>query len=309
MYTIVELILPIFILIAFGKILKQANIISNEGIKTIKNLAVNLFLPFTFFNILIHGTFNKDSIILIIAGFIIIFSAYLLGFLFRPLFSDYIKKYVPYTNTCIESGMFALAILNMIIGKENLFKIIQMDMVNNIFVFTVVTTGLTLISGKKQTTKQVINSIIKSPIIISLILGIIGALFNLGEKIDNSNLSATYNRIISFLTEPLSPMILLCIGAELEFEIDIFKKAIKLFFVRFATMAVLISLTLFVISKIITINSIFVKSIIIYFLSPSPFILLMYTNDEKVNKFLSGFLSLQIIMSLIFCLIVSFIQF
>ena len=171
MYTIIELILPIFVLIAFGKILKQTNIISNEGIKTIKNLAVNLFLPFTFFNILIHGTFNKDSIILIIAGFIIIFSAYLLGFLFRPLFSDDIKKYVPYTNTCIESGMFALAILNMIIGKENLFQIIQIDMVNNIFVFTVVTTGLTLISGKKQTTKQVINSIIKSPIIISLILG------------------------------------------------------------------------------------------------------------------------------------------
>ena len=137
MYTIIELILPIFVLIAFGKILRQANIISNEGIKTIKNLAVNLFLPFTFFNILIHGTFNKDSIILIIAGFIIIFSAYLLGFLFKPLFSDDIKKYVPYTNTCIESGMFALAILNMIIGKENLFQIIQMDMVNNIFVFTV----------------------------------------------------------------------------------------------------------------------------------------------------------------------------
>ena len=182
-------------------------------------------------------------------------------------------------------------------------------MVNNIFVFTVVTTGLTLISGKKQTTKQVINSIIKSPIIISLILGIIGALFNLGEKIDNSNLSGTYNRIISFLTEPLSSMILLCIGAELEFEIDILKKAIKLFFVRFATMAVLISLSLFVISKIINVNFIFVKSMIIYFLSPSPFILLMYTNDEKVNKFLSGFLSLQIIMSLIFCIIVSFIQF
>ena len=205
--------------------------------------------------------------------------------------------------------MFALAILNMIIGKENLFQIIQIDMVNNIFVFTVVTTGLTLISGKKQTTKQVINSIIKSPIIISLILGIIGALFNLGEKIDNSNLSGTYNRIISFLTEPLSSMILLCIGAELEFEIDILKKAIKLFFVRFATMAVLISLSLFVISKIINVNFIFVKSMIIYFLSPSPFILLMYTNDEKVNKFLSGFLSLQIIMSLIFCIIVSFIQF
>ena len=205
--------------------------------------------------------------------------------------------------------MFALAILNMIIGKENLFQIIQMDMVNNIFVFTVVTTGLTLISGKKQTTKQVINSIIKSPIIISLILGIIGALFNLGEKIDNSNLSGTYNIIISFLTEPLSSMILLCIGAELEFEIDILKKAIKLFFVRFATMAVLISLSLFVISKIINVNFIFVKSMIIYFLSPSPFILLMYTNDEKVNKFLSGFLSLQIIMSLIFCIIVSFIQF
>ncbi|EKV56921.1 auxin efflux carrier [Brachyspira hampsonii 30446] len=307
MYTIIELILPIFVLIAFGKILKHFNIISNEGIKTIKNLAVNLFLPFTFFNIIIHGTFNKDSIVLIIAGFIIIFAAYLLGFLYKPLFTDNIKKYVPYTNTCIESGMFALAVLNMIIGKDNLFQIIQMDMVNNIFVFTVVTTGLTLISGNKQSAKQIIKSIFQSPIIISLILGIIGALFNLGEKIDNSNLSSTYNRIISFLTEPLSPMILICIGAELEFEIDIFKKAIKLFFVRFATMAVLISLTLFVMSKIIVVNSILVKSMIIYFLSPSPFILLMYTNNDKINKFISGFLSLQIIMSLIFCIIISFV--
>ncbi|MEI0530944.1 transporter [Brachyspira pilosicoli] len=307
MYTIIELILPIFILIALGKILKQINIISSDGIKTIKNLAVNLFLPFTFFNILIYGTFNKDSIVLIAAGFIIIFAAYLLGFLYRPLFSDDIKKYIPYTNTCIESGMFALAILNIIIGKDNLFPIIQIDMVNNIFVFTVVTTGLTLISGKKQNTKQIINSIIKSPIIISLILGIIGALFNLGEKIDNSNFLGTYNRIISFLTEPLSPMILLCIGAELEFKPNIFKKAIKLFFVRFATMAVLISLTLFVISKIININIIFIKSMIIYFLSPSPFILLMYSDNEKVNKLISGFLSLQIIISLILCVIISFI--
>ena len=129
----------------------------------------------------------------------------------------------------------------------------------------------------------------------------------MGEKIDNSNLASTYNRIISFLTEPLSPMILIFIGAELEFEIDIFKKAIKLFFVRFATMVVLISLTLFVMSKIITVNSILIKSMIIYFLSPSPFILLMYTNDEKINKFISGFLSLQIIMSLIFCVIISFV--
>ena len=145
MYTIIELILPIFILIVFGKILRHFNIISIEGIKTIKNLAVNLFLPFTFFNIIIHGTFNKDSIILIIAGFVIVFGAYLLGFLYKPLFSNDIKEYVPYANTCIESGMFALAILNIIIGKENLFPIIQMDMVNNIFVFTVVTTGLTLI--------------------------------------------------------------------------------------------------------------------------------------------------------------------
>ena len=77
MYTIIELILPIFILIILGKILKHANIINNEGIKTIKNLAVNLFLPFTFFNIIIHGTFNKDSIVLIIAGFLIVFTAYL----------------------------------------------------------------------------------------------------------------------------------------------------------------------------------------------------------------------------------------
>ena len=66
--------------------------------------------------------------LLIIAGFIIIFAAYLLGFLYKPLFTDDIREYVPYTNTCIESGMFALAILNMIIGKDNLFQIIQMDM-------------------------------------------------------------------------------------------------------------------------------------------------------------------------------------
>ena len=58
-----------------------------------------------------------------------------------------------------------------------------MDMVNNIFVFTVVTTGLTLISGNKQSTKQIIKSIFKSPIIISLILGIIGAFLTWEKKL------------------------------------------------------------------------------------------------------------------------------
>ena len=83
MYGILQLILPVFVLIALGVILKRKNIVSDEGIVTLKNLAVNIFLPFTAFNAVIYGTFTKDSIVLILLEIAVLFIAYGLGFLYK----------------------------------------------------------------------------------------------------------------------------------------------------------------------------------------------------------------------------------
>lgn len=308
MYGILQLILPVFVLIALGVILKRKNIVSDEGIVTLKNLAVNIFLPFTAFNAVIYGTFTKDSIVLILLEIAILFIAYGLGFVYKRFFSEDIRGYVPYSITTFEGGMFGWAMVSMLVGSENLFYLVQMDIFNGLFCFTVVTTGLVLLTGKKQSKKEVAISIITSPLIIAVILGIIGAYFKLGEKIDNSPFVGTYKTLIGFLTQPLSPIILICIGSGLEFKFDILSKGIKLVFFRFVTMLVLMLLSLLFISKTIGLTPVLTKSLLVYFLIPPTFLLPIYANDKNKIEFISGFLSLQIIVSLVCYVIITFIS-
>ena len=308
MYGIIELVIPVFVLIALGVILKKKNIITDEGISTMKNLAVNVFLPATAFNVVIYGTFTKDSVILIGLEIVVLFAAYGLGFLYKPFFNKDIQGYIPYSITSFEGGMFGWAMVSMLVGSENLFYIVQMDIFNGLFCFTVVTTGLVLLTGKVQSKKDTIISILTSPLIIAVILGIIGAKMQLGQKIDNSPFAQTYKTLIGFLTQPLSPIILICIGSGLEFKLDVLAKGIKLVFFRIATMIVLMLLSLLFISKTIGLTPVLTKSLLVYFLIPPTFLLPIYANDRNKIEFISGFLSLQILVSLICFVIITLIS-
>ena len=307
--TILETIIPVFLMIALGKFLSAKKILSEEGIRSIKALATNVFLPVMAFDTLIHGSFSSDSLILIFLEISILAAGFFLGFLIKGFFDSDINGYVPYAMTTYEGGLFGWALISILVGQKSdaMFNIVSMDIFSGIFCFTIMATGLKLLAGQKMTKKEVSLSIITSPMIIATALGFLGAGFHLGEKIDASQFSAIYSKTTSFFIQPLSPIILICIGSGLVFDFNILKKGFKLAAFRYAIQLILCILVLIVISLTIGLTRPFKFALLVYFFVPTSFLLSMYATDKKAVEFTSGYLSFQIIISLIIFSILSII--
>lgn len=299
--TILETVIPVFLMIFLGKFLKSKNIISDSGISCIKSISTNVFLPVMAFDTLIHGSFSLDSLLLIGLEIFILFTAFGLGFLFKRFFDPSINGYVPYAMTTYEGGLFGWALIAILVGhkSEAMFSIVSMDIFSGIFCFTVMATGLKFLAGQQMTKKEIFISIITNPLIIAVILGFIGAAFNLGEIIDNSKAANLYTKTVNMFIQPLSPMILICIGSGLVFDWNVLKKGLKLAFLRYGIQIILCLITLLVISLTVGLSPELRVALLVYFFVPTSFLLSMYANDKEAIEFTSGYLSLQIIISLI----------
>ena len=307
--TILETIIPVFLMIALGKFLSAKGLLSESGIRSIKSLATNVFLPVMAFDTLIHGSFSADSIILITLEIFILAAGFALGFPMKRFFDSDINGYVPYAMTTYEGGLFGWALISILVGQksEAMFNIVSMDIFSGIFCFTIMATGLKLLAGQKMTGKETALSIITSPMIIATALGFIGAAFHLGERIDGSQFSTLYTKVTNFFIQPLSPMILICIGSGLVFDINVLKKGFKLAAFRYALQLVLCIIVLAVISATVGLDRSFKFALLVYFFVPTSFLLSMYATDKKAMEFTSGYLSFQIIISLVIFSILSVI--
>lgn len=298
---ILETIIPVFLMIALGKFLKAKNIVSDSGIACIKSISTNVLLPVMAFDTLIHGNFSVESLLLIALELIILFGAWGTGFALKRFFDPSINGYVPYAMPTYEGGLFGWALIALVVGQksEAMFNIVSMDIFSGVFCFTVMSTGLKLLAGQQMTKKEIAVSIATNPLIIAVIFGFIGAAFHLGDLIDNSKFATLYTKTTNMFIQPLSPMILICIGSGLVFKWDVLKKGLKLAGVRYVLQIILCTLVLTTIAFTIGLSDAFKVALLIYFFCPTSFLLSMYATDKDAIEFTSGFLSLQIIISLI----------
>lgn len=305
--TILETILPVFIVIALGKFLKSKNIISDSGIACIKTISTQVFLPVMAFDTLIHGDFSTKSLFLIGIEIAMLFAGFGIGFLVKKFFPKDINGYVPYSMTSYEGGLFGWALVAILVGQKNevMFNIVSMDIINGVFSFTVMATGLKFLAGQKMTRKEIAVSVCTSPLVIAVILGFIGAGFHLGEIIDNSKITGLYTKTVNMFIQPISPMILFSIGSGLVFDREILSRGLKLAVIRYAVQIVLCITVLALISATIGLSTTFKVALLVYFFVPASFLLSMYATEKKAIEFTSGFLSLQIIISLIIFSLVS----
>lgn len=295
---ILETIVPVFLMIALGKLLTVKGLLTENGIACIKNLSVNVFLPVMAFDALIHGTYSKDSVVLILLEFFALFAAFFAGFLFKRLFDKSLQDYIPYAMTTYEGGLFGWALIAILVGQENLYYIVSMDIFSGVFGFTVMATGFKMINGEKLSRKDIFLSIIKNPLIISVVLGFAGAAIGLGNIIDNSAFASFYEKTTGMFTKPLSSMILISIGAGLVFDKNVLAKGIKFVSLRYAVQAAICAIVLAAIYFSIGLSKVLLVTLLMYFCCPASFLISMYSQKKEAIEFTSAVLSLQIIVAL-----------
>ncbi len=206
MFTIIESVLSLFIMILVGVYASKKKIITSEINKSLTNILIQIALPFMIVSSFIF-TYNDTIKNNVIKTFYYSFVAYIIiivvsVILVLPIKGNK-KMIIHFANIFPNTGYIGFPILNAIYGSEG---VIYGSIFNMFFVILVWTYGILLFKGNlnKEDIKYEIKKILFNPSLIAVFIGIIIMVFNI--KLPNAIINSIQS--IGNTTGPLSMIII-----------------------------------------------------------------------------------------------------
>lgn len=206
MFTIIESVLSLFMMILVGVYANKKKIITSEINKSLTNILIHIALPFMIVSSFIF-TYNDTIKNNVIKTFYYSFVAYIIiiivsTILVLPIKGDK-KTILHFANIFPNTGYIGFPILNSIYGSEG---VIYGSIFNMFFVILVWTYGILLFKGNlnKEDVKHEIKKILFNPSLIAVFIGIIIMVFNI--QLPNAILNSIDS--IGNITGPLSMIII-----------------------------------------------------------------------------------------------------
>ena len=203
---IINSLAMIFIMIIPGIVLSKKGIINEEHSKGISSIVVNLTWPCLVISAM-QIPYSKQTLLDCGYIFIIMFVAFALAFVLSYLIVKFVKfeieKSYLFTFMLIfgNTGFIGIPVINALYGKNAVFYASIVEMVNNIFLFTI---GIILIQLSAGVRAKVNLKGMLTPGMFGVIIGFVLFLFNfelpgfLGDSIN----------IIGAATTPLSMIVI-----------------------------------------------------------------------------------------------------
>lgn len=310
MEELIKRIIPVFLLILVGYIIKKKDILSDCGVKTLKTLIVTIFLPASLFFAFLDSDLTSKYLFLIAGVFIFCVLLYLIGLIFKKtaiLDSIYGAEFF----TGFEFGMVGIALFSGIFGVKALPVIALIGMGHEFFIWFVYLPLLQSHSDQYKTSfKDILISFAKSPIIISIVAAIILNKTGLALAVRENYISGGFITAIEWFSSVTIAVVLLVLGASLKFDNIKISRSIKFLLLRFVIVGAASLAAFFVVNRFIPdLPDLFPYAWLTFFLLPPPYIIPIYVPDEhkEENVFLSNTIMLYTLFSLAVFVVVLFI--
>ncbi|MDC7228648.1 MAG: AEC family transporter [Spirochaetales bacterium] len=310
MNELIKRIIPVFLLILVGYIIKRKNILSDDGIKTLKTLIVTIFLPASLFFAFLDADMTSKYVLLIAGVFFFCLVLYLIGLILKKtaiLDSIYGAEFF----TGFEFGMVGIALFSGIFGVKALPVIALIGVGHEFFIWFVYLPLLQSHSDEYKTSfKDILISFAKTPIIISIVISIILNKAGLANAVRENFISGGFVTAIGWVSSVTISVVLLVLGASLKFDHIEIGRSLKFILVRFVVAgAVALAAFLAVDHLIPDLPELFPYAWLTFFLLPPPYIIPIYVPDShnEENVFLSNTIMLYTLFSLAVFVIVLFI--
>lgn len=285
---ILEKLLPIFLFFTIGYILKLLNILKKEEASVLLKLVFYLLSPAVIILSVSGMNLQKELLLyplsaLCIHGFMIVLGLVLSKFIKleekeRKIFRG---------ATLIMNMTFILPFFIVFFGEENLYLLSLFDAGNLVIVTTVVYS--IFVSSKEDTALEKVKKLLKSPLIIALILGFI---LNITRLKLPKGIMITMQEI----AEMTGTVIMIALGA---YFTPKFKK-LKLSLIIVAVKVIGILIATFIVSKILPIDEMGRKIMLLGAFSPvgNNILTFVYVTDGDMDLAINV-VSLSIILSFI----------
>lgn len=299
-YEVVSKALPVILMIILGACLRYSKFISKTAIGDFKKIIVNIALPSTLFLTFAGTTFAGKYLWIVLCVFSICVMMLFAGmFIGRKMSPE--NKYFPALFTGFEAGMLGYALFASFFGSENVFKFAIIDIGQVIFVFFVLFAFLRSRNGEKATAKVLFLGFFRSPVIISILLGVLIGVTGLFAAISENKIGLSFLETFKMIGGLTQPMICIVIGYELQINFKNMLKPLVAVLIRmgiFLCIAFIVNTLL--IEGLLHLDRSFQIAVYTMFLLPPPFVIPIFMADsaEKEKPIILDTISLHILCSL-----------
>jgi hypothetical protein len=311
MQELIKRIIPVFLIIFIGYLLRRKNIISDGGVSTLKTLIVTLFLPASLFYSFLYAELTSKYFYLIAVVLVICFLLYLIGLIFKKagiLDSIYSAEFF----TGFEFGMVGIALFSAIFGMDSLSIIATIGLGHEFFIWFIYLPLLkSHAPGSKDKIGDILISFAKSPIILAILSAIILNKTGIAAAAHNNFITGGILTTLNWFSSVTVSVVLIVLGCSLRFEHLELRKSLKYTLLRFIFVMLISIPSYFALNILIPgLPPLFLYAWLTFFLLPPPYIIPIYVPAEHAeeNSFLSNTIVLYTLISLAVYVIYLFIN-
>lgn len=293
---ILKVVLPLVVSLGIGFFARKRDILSPEAIDGMKQFVMKFALPALLFGLFFTAEYSASILIYAVTMFVLGFAGLGIGFLVGKPLAKRSPMY-RYMTTGWEVGMLGYALYALLFDAENLRNMATLDFGHVLFIFSGYIAVLYARIG--CTRKESLQALLTNPIPWAMISGAALAMLGVSRALAPSGVTELIKSLCDFVAAPLSCVILIVVGYGIEFSGKNFVTAILSVLVRTLVCAALCAVALLVFGAFIPLTDAMRWAVIILFMTPAPYILTVFTNNEQERADVSMSLSLQTLVTVL----------
>ena len=290
---VIETALPVLAALLLGMFCREKKFLTRDGVDALKKVVVNITLPAVLVNSFATAQYTGQTLAASLTVYLLCCLALVLGWLLAKVLR--LPGRLPaFLASGFEAGMLGYALFVLLYPQDGTANFAILDLGQCLFVFTLYKA---LLSGKNGL-KAVAKDILTSPIIWSIVVGVILGASGLYRAMGSWGVSGILDSLTSFISAPTGMIILLTVGYDLDLKQLRIRDTARYVILRLVTMGILL-LVLLGLNRTLLGGVIHEGAAILMFLLPPPYVLPIFSDEPNQRALISASLSTLTLISLI----------
>lgn len=295
--SITRMVVPVLLMFLLGWFCHYRRIISAEGLKGIKDLVSGVLLPVVLFNAFFTAEYSEKIALTFGTVYVACALGLAAGFLLRRCAGKH-GRFMPFLLTNFEGGMMGYALYGLLYpGRTHIFAMADIGQTLNAFTVFLIT--MQAVNSGKVHPGALAKNAVKNPALIGSLLGVILGATGIGKAVLASPAGGVVSDTISFIAAPVSGLILVIVGYELNFRKNLMKPVLVTAVLRIAVAAILLGLSSLLIFSIIPFDKQLFTALMLAWSLPAPFIIPLFADMGEDAEYISTTLSMETILSIL----------
>ena len=209
LFTVAQVVAPIFFAVALGMFARKKEVFTSEEIQGLQKFIVKICLPCLLFKSCLTADLGPQTVssMAVLVPFLLISTLWS----FRGGRKHFPNHNVPMLLCCKETGMIGIPLFMILFGAENAYYMGVLDLAQATVAFAVIGI-LSAGEGKAASPKDIVREMFRSPLILMSLLGVALNLLGIWDLLGRIGAGAAVSETFGFLSQPVSMVMLFCVG-------------------------------------------------------------------------------------------------